>query len=119
MKTIKLLKPIKTSTDNYTNISLTTYQDNGHLAIIANNDKNKGKFTSETVILTINIENVYSDEIAIDDNNLDFDFTSEMTEQLVDLGIIKTEGGRLEPSGFATYPVYTLADNIVKENVNV
>lgn len=119
MKTIKLLKPVKTSTDSYTNISLTTYQDNGHLAIIVNNDKNKGKFVGETVILTVNIENVYSDEIAIDDNNLDFDFTSEMTEQLAELGIIKTEGGRLELSGFATYPVYTLADDVVKDNVNV
>lgn len=119
MKTIKLLKPVKTSTDSYTNISLTTYQDNGHLAIIVNNDKNKGKFTDETVILTVNIENVYSDEIAVDDNNLNFDFTDEITGQLFELGIIKDDGGRLQPSGFVTYPVYTLSDDIVKENVNV
>lgn len=119
MKTINLLKPVKTSQDSYTNISLTTYQDNGHLAIIVNNDKNRGKFTGETVILTVNIENVYSDEIAIDDNNLDFDFTDEMTEQLTYLDIIERDGARLEQSGFATYPVYTLKNDVVKESVNV
>lgn len=114
MKTIKLKKAIKFNNDKelYSNVSFTTYSD-GKIAVIVNTDKNEGRFTPDTLVISVNIEDTNLNEFALDDNNIDFDFCYAVIDQLVDMGIID-DNEMMKMSGYHAYSVYKVSDAIIK-----